>query len=455
MIETVIDRRPIELVDVTLRDGEQMKKNEVDYLQRIAVFDELVSTGITTFEIGHLGNKGRDGRFDGDQLFASELIKHINAMSDIDERYANIKLQVLFGSQTEIISESLDVLEGIDKDRVIIHVYDRLPGPLRDLATNPYTADESATRVCRAADIALARGYTNFSVSAEGATDCSVDEAVDFYSYIGKYLNSAGAQSINLNLANTYGLPPEGDWDIDSLSDFNQRVKQRVHSATTSVHVHNDDGSSVEFSIVALKAGFDTVEGTLFGMGERDGNVPLCDVVIRVLEIARAEIKKSRRPRSVFRLGQIARSNSLSSERALNTEVKANLGSWHSACTKIADIYGTRRRLENTSFANPEAYNAGSGPHDGAAERALINPAKHPLWRNYIQIAIIHAILGRPEAFGIIQVDPETIKQITVNGSAGGNATDRIMNGEIVGINSRDQAIADAQREIDEILTCV
>lgn len=449
------ERRPIRFVDITQRDGEQMEINQVTIADRIAVFDELVKTGIRTFEIGHLGNSGHEGKDEGDQAYARALIEHIKKNEVIDPAYSEIRLQVLFGSQEAIISEGLDSLDGIEKERIIIHVYDRLPDSLRSLATTPYGLEESAQRVCGAAQIALDRGFTHFSVSGEGATDCSVDQAIQYYNYIAQYLDVNGAESINLNLANTFGSPPESEWDSTGLSYFNTAVKIATPGVTTSIHVHNDDGSAVEFTIAALKAGFDTVEGTLFGMGERSGNVALCDVIIRLLEIARVEVEAARRPVSIFRLGKLASKDALFANRYLEDRVLNNMTKWHKAASAIAKIYGTQARLERTSLSDPNAYNAGSGPHDNATLRALIDPAKNPLWKNYLRIALVHSMLGRPEAEGIIEVNEEIIRQITIDGRAGGGATSKILSGEYTPVDSRRAAVAQAHKAMGHILSQV
>lgn len=450
------ERQPITLTSVDQRDGEQQRLGVevVTEDMRIEALDQLIQTGIKRLEIGHLGNTGRGGRFEGDQAHALRAISHILQKEKTDPVYQDVELQFLFGSQTEIIGEALEVLEDWPKDRTIIHVYDRLPDGLRNLASNPYDHMESARRVCRAADIALAKGFTRFSISGEGATDCSVEQALEYYSYIVEYLEAHGATSVNVNLANTYGSPPEGEWDSIGLEYFDTSIKYVAQDidVTTSVHVHRDDQSAVEFSIAAIKAGFDSVEGTLFGMGERSGNVALCDVMIRLLEIARIEVESTRRPRSTFRLGQSVMKNTLFSDRYVPSSILDNLHTWYESSTSIADLYGTRNRFEGTGFGDPEAYNAGSGPHDNATEKALSNPARYPLWKNYLRIAIPHATLGRPEAEGIIAVDPEIINSITVNGHAGGGATDRIIKGEVISIDSRAQAIKNAQAEIEAIL---
>lgn len=457
MIQTV-ERAPVQLVDVTQRDGEQMEIDKVSIEDRIAVFDKLVSTGIQTFEVGHLGNSGKEDWDEGDQAYARALVQHIQKMDRTDVRYRDIRLQVLFGSQQEIMSEGLESLSGFDKDRVIIHVYDRLSGHLRDLARSRYSIEGSARRVASAAQIALDCGFKHFSVSGEGATDVSVEDAVDFYAYVGEYLEANGAQSINFNLADTFGSPviwdEEGEWNEQGLLWFDTQVKQRVPGATTSVHVHNDDGiSAVDFSVAAVRAGFDKVEGTLFGMGERCGNTALCDMMVQFMQQARSNIELTQRPRSIHKLGRVATRPRFFDERHVETSVMDNLESWYGACEEISLIYGglAPARFRTTSLGHPEAYKAGSGPHDQACLRAIEDPVKYPLYENYLRIALPHAMLGRPEAEGIIAADPVVIKGITINGRASGGSTAKIVNGQFEASDNRKAAVRIAQKKMGAI----
>lgn len=448
-------RQPIEFVDVTQRDGEQMEINPVTIEERIQAFDALVETGIEQFEIGHLGNSGREGFDEGDQAYARALIAHIDNKSGEDHRYKKVRLQVLFGSQQQLIAEGLEALEGFDKGRIIVHVYDRLSPNLRELAAQPYSAETAADRVVEAAKLALDRGFTHFSVSGEGATDCSVDEAVDYHVAVGKQLVALGVTSVNMNLANTFGTPPDEEWDEFGLTHFNNQIKQHIPGATTSVHVHNDDQSATEFSIDAIKAGFDTVEGTLTGMGERTGNVALSNVLIRLVEIARLELESAERPVSAWRIGQAATKASLFTGRLLPQAIVQYAHSWYDSSIRISDIYGAKaqKRFENASLGDPEAYKAGSGPHDHAAIRAIQDPVKYPLWKGYLRIALPHAALGRPEASGIIEADPEVIKRITVNGRAGGGSTQIIVDGSFTAASDerRAEALKAARDAIDTI----
>lgn len=430
------ERKPIYFVDVTQRDGEQMRIDEVEVRERLDAFDALASTGIKTFEIGHLGNGT-------DQTYAEALVQHINKNSDYDD----ISLQVLFGSQSEIVTNGLQWLEGFDKDRVVVHVYDRLDENMRDLAANYYSFQESADRVSSAIDIACENGFRRFSVSGEGATGASVGDAMQYYAAILKHCEEKEEDlEVNVNLPSTNGSSAVGTWRSDELESFNSVIKNQFPTATTSIHAHNDFGSAVEFSVQAVMAGFDKVEGTLIGMGERTGNVSLGDVAMRLIEIAKAE----KGPNVAKSIGRTA----LFETRTLPIEMVQMMGNFYSASQEIAQIYGVQHRFERTAFGDPEAYNAGCGPHDQASARALEDPVRWPLYKSYIPRALADAILGRPQALAIIKAEPEAIRDITINGHAAGGSTFKIENDEIelASVERRNEAEEIALREVREIL---
>lgn len=446
--------RLIDFTAVDPRDGEQQDKIKpiMDIADRIAVFDEIVSTGIDRVEIGHLGNEH-------DVRFAEALVKHINARSEAgDERYDRVSLQVLFGSQVDLIDEGIKALDGFDPDRVVVHVYDRSSPNLRNLAKDPYSTRQSAERVVEAANVALERGYTNLSISGEGTVDPDllIEEAVnDFYLPIIDALRQNGASYININLPNTFGSSLGGEWDEAGLRIFNQAIKGHDPGVTTSIHVHNDYNSASEYAMAALRAGFDRVEGTIIGMGERAGNVALSDVMVLLLESARSVVETRDRQRR--RMGGLALRHSIWDDRYLDENIINNLGHWYRAARRIGTIYGTMNRFHKTSLGNEEAYGAGSGPHAHANQEMLRDPVKNPLWKNYGRVALIHAMLGRPEAWQIIEVDPERIREITLATHAAGGSNERIWAEEVKECSeeTRAQAIRNAKEQMEEIVAVV
>lgn len=446
----------IGLTEVTLRDGMQQDNitqgEPTPISDRISVFDSLVVAGMQRIEIGHLGNE--DGL---DVAFASALVDHITAAEAAgDTRYEGVELQVLFGSQQELIDKGVKALDGFDKERVIVHVYDRLSPGLRDLATESYTSQMSAQRVIDATQIAIDHGFTRFSISGEGAIDpkADVDEAVEFYTTISDAIHERGAEEVNVNLANTFGFSASEE-TFGELYHFNREVKRDRDFVTTSVHVHNDYNSAPHYALTAIKAGFDRVEGTMIGMGERAGNVALADVVVRLLEHARAEVDKAEYGTARRFLGLSAVRESIWKQRYLEPSVLNALGSFYETCVSIADTFGTHNRFGKTSLGNPEAYDAGSGPHAHANREFLKDPVRKPLWESYGAVALIHAALGNPKALGIIGVDVDQIKKITLitHATMGSRSTKDVLNDdvEIAPIEERKESEAMARTKIAAI----
>jgi isopropylmalate/homocitrate/citramalate synthase len=446
-------RQPIHFTSVDLRDGEQQEKAEaiMPIGDRIRIFDHIVDTGIKRIEIGHLGNEH-------DAEFARALVQYITQESDRgDESYDDVELQVLFGSQLELTG-GIDALEGFDPDRVVVHLYDRVSPALRNLAATPYTIGDSAARVAEAAKSVIEKGYRNISISGEGTVDPDVSAeaaAQNFYIPIIQAIKRAGAAKINVNLPNTFGSSLGGEWNKFGLKNFDALIKHRFPDVTTSIHVHNDHNSATEVALTAIEAGFDTVEGTLFGMGERSGNVALADVMVRLLEDARQVVEVQQRWDLVSQIAQEAVMTSVWVDRALDPKLVEGAVNWHRAAQEIAITYDTENRLHKTSLGNPEAYAAGSGPHAHANQEALKDPIEKPLWRNYGRAALIHAMLGRQEAKQVIAIDPDRYREITLATHAAGGSTRRILDEEVVECtdSARDEALRQARQMIDRIFS--
>jgi isopropylmalate/homocitrate/citramalate synthase len=438
-------RQPIQFTEVTLRDGEQQAKihDIMPIPDRIRVFDEIINTGINRVEIGHLGNG------DHDVPFAEALVAHITEQSlGGDERYDTLELQVLFGSQQQLTS-GIDALEGFDKNRVIAHVYDRVSPELRGLATEPYTIQQSAERVIDAAQLLLEKGYHNFSISGEGTVDPNISAetaANGFYIPIVHALRSRGAEAININLPDTFGSSLGGEWTKEGLADFNRRIKEAAPDLTTSIHVHDDHKSAIDVAMAAIEVGFDSVEGTLIGMGERSGNVALVDVMQRLMESGRQDAEMRDRWQSISHIGRMSVSSSIWQQRSIESGTLRHVGNWYQSSRNIAEIYGVMNRFHKTSIGDPESYAAGSGPHAQANQEALRDPLQKPFWKNYGRVALIDAMLGGPVAQELIAIDVDRYRENTLNTHAAGGATKRVLEDEIIvaGESERRRAVGDA-----------
>lgn len=444
------------ITDVTLRDGQQQRTNEVSAAERVAVFDSIVETGVDRVEIGHLGNKRAD------QELAREIVYRVAQREAEDERYGRVKLQVLFGSQEELIKDGIGVLQeafqtqyGDDwrkvmSDKVIVHVYDRIDEQLTNTSSNPYTQAQSAERISKAAEYALAAGFKHFSVSAEAATAVTPEEAIQFYRSINTYLVEQGAETVNDNLANTYGFSSNVWWNAQTLAIFNGAVKYGTRrGVTTSIHAHNDVDNAVDFAISAMVGGFDRVEGTINGMGERQGNVANIDVVARLAEAGR----QMHEQQLTGRRSELAQAVGLSGLRRtvqLEAGIMQNLGNWYAAAERASAIFGPHAeyRFRRTAVGNPYAFDNGSGPHDQAMKAAIMDPVAHPPYRNYEWSLVPNAILGRELADRLAIGDPDAVRQVTVGNHAGGGSTDRILAGTIDVERAAPELVAEAERNL-------
>jgi isopropylmalate/homocitrate/citramalate synthase len=431
----------VSFTDVTLRDGEQQRTNDVTIEDRVSVFDNIVSTGVNRIEIGHLGNSN------GDQQLARAIVAHIAKKEKTGEtdQYEGVQLQVLFGSQEDIMQQGIAILseafesaygekwQQIMAEKVVVHVYDRIDENLRNTASATYTIEESAERVCNAAQYAINSGFKHLSISGEAATAVSPTTAAQFYRSINQYLFSKGAVTVNDNLANTYGFSGDDIWNAYTMSQFNDIVKYGFDGkVTTSIHPHDDVGNATGFSMQAIVAGFDRVEGTHIGMGERAGNVASVNIIARILEQSRQRAINEEKPKhdAITRsAGRFALKRTI----AIDERITKRLGNWYTVGEELSKIYGEHamNRWHRTALGNPYAFDNGSGPHDQAMAIGIKDPINHPVYKNYEWFLTVAAIMGREIAGRLATGEPAAVREVTVNNHAGGGKTNQIVSGNV------------------------
>lgn len=434
----VVDGQIIKFCDVTLRDGQQQRTDDVSVEQRVEVFDAIVSTGVDRIEIGHLGNK------ESDQVLAKKLITHLANMETQDSRYEGLKLQVLFGSQEELIKQGASVLkqafydnypdnwQSVMNNKIIVHVYDRLDPALTSASSQPYNQSQSASRVVVASAQAIEQGFKNFSISGEAATAVTPEEAIKYYRHILTELFMLGAEKVNVNLANTYGFSENYFWNTATMDIFNRAVKYGFEGrVSTSIHTHNDVNSSADYSIAAIVAGFDRVEGTHIGMGERSGNVATVDVMSRLLEQARHMEQSADMPKS--KVAKLMANFVTSSVVVVDQAIVDNLDNWHSSGEKIAKIFGKHAvyRWHRTPLGSPYTHDNGSGPHDQVMAASVTDPVNYRADKSYEWNLMINNIMGRPSTEDMIVGEPSAVDEVTVGNYAGGGKTHAIKEGKL------------------------
>jgi len=255
---------------VDLRDGNQALIEPMDAIRKRRMFDMLVKTGFKEIEVGFPAASQTD--FD----FVREII---------DQRLVpdDVTIQVLTQARPELIARTYESLKGAR--RAIVHVYNSTSVAQRrvvfrlDRAGIIDIAVRGATAV---REFALRDAGTEwvFEYSPESFTGTELDFAVEICNAVNAVWEPTPNPKSILNLPATVEMATPNVY-ADQIEWFSRNVDRR-DSLVISVHPHNDRGTAVAAAELAVMAGAERVEGTLFGNGERTGNV---DVVTLALNL--------------------------------------------------------------------------------------------------------------------------------------------------------------------------
>jgi 2-isopropylmalate synthase len=259
----IIETSPI-WCSVCLRDGNQSLPNPMNPKQKLEYFQLLCKIGFKEIEIGFPSASQDD--FD----FVRLLIEK-NFIPD------DVTISVLTQCRSELINKTLESLQGVKQ--AIVHTYiatsqlhvEKVFGFTQDQTIN--IAINSTLQI---SDLASKMTNSNirFEFSLEEFTDTNLDFSVKICSAIYEAWNkSAMKDKMIFNLPATVERRPPNQY-ADMIEYFCDNFKQR-ENVIISVHAHNDQGMAVAATELAILAGADRIEGTLFGHGERTGNVDL------------------------------------------------------------------------------------------------------------------------------------------------------------------------------------
>jgi 2-isopropylmalate synthase len=255
---------------VDLRDGNQALIEPMNPARKHRLFEQLVKIGFKEIEVGFPAASQTD--FD----FLRELIEG-------DLIPADVTIQVLTQARPEIIARTYQALGGAR--RVIVHVYNSTSTTQRrvvfkqDRAGIRDIAVRGAECVRREAERRPGTEWV-FQYSPESFTATELDYAVEVCDAVTQVWEPTPQRKAILNLPATVEMATPNIY-ADQIEWFCRHVAQR-DCVVISVHPHNDRGTGVAAAELAVMAGADRVEGTLFGNGERTGNV---DVVTLALNL--------------------------------------------------------------------------------------------------------------------------------------------------------------------------
>lgn len=255
---------------VDLRDGNQALIEPMDAVRKRRMFDMLIKTGFTEIEVGFPAASQTDFEF------VRELIDNKHIPEDVT-------IQVLTQARDELIARTFEAVRGAR--RVMVHLYNSTSTTQRRVVFRLDRAGIIAIAVNGARcilDHARQQPETEwvFEYSPESFTGTELDFAVEICDAVVEVWQPTPEHKVILNLPATVEMATPNLY-ADQIEWFGRRIARR-NSISISVHPHNDRGTAVAAAELAVMAGADRVEGTLFGNGERTGNV---DVVTLALNL--------------------------------------------------------------------------------------------------------------------------------------------------------------------------
>ena len=264
----VLTKAPI-WCSTDLRDGNQALVSPMDAARKQKFFDLLIAIGVKEIEVGFPAASKTD--FD----FVRKLVED-------DLIPADTTIAVLTQARAELIDQTFAAIEGVP--RAIVHLYNSTSVTQRrvvfGLDRDGITAlAVDATRQIRE----LAERSSNeviFQYSPESFHHTELDYALEICEAVAKGWGPTPASKMIVNLPTTVEQFPPNVY-ADRIEWFCRRFS-KLDSAIISAHPHNDRGTAVATAELGLMAGAERVEGTLFGNGERTGNVDLVTVALNL-----------------------------------------------------------------------------------------------------------------------------------------------------------------------------
>jgi 2-isopropylmalate synthase len=262
--------RPPVWCSVDLRDGNQALIEPMDAERKHRFFKLLVETGFKQIEVGF--PSASQTEFD----FVRELIEKDLVPDDVT-------IQVLTPARPELIRRTFESLKGAK--RAILHYYNATAPVFRrivfrqDQAATQKLATDAAKLIRELAAAAPETDWT-FEYSPEAFTATELPFVLQVCEAVMDELGATKEKPVILNLPATVEVSTPNIY-ADQIEWFCRHMKRR-DAAIISLHPHNDRGTGVAAAELGQMAGADRVEGTLFGNGERTGNV---DVVTLALNL--------------------------------------------------------------------------------------------------------------------------------------------------------------------------
>ncbi|ESX06517.1 2-isopropylmalate synthase [Mesorhizobium sp. LSJC268A00] len=264
----VIDKAPV-WCSVDLRDGNQALIDPMGHERKARMFALLLDMGFKEIEIGFPSASQTD--FD----FARWCIEEGNVPADVS-------LQVLVQCRPELITRTFESLKGATNP--IVHFYNSTSELQRrvvfekDVGGIKRIATDAAKMITDMA--AKAGGGYRFEYSPESFTGTELEVALEICNAVTEIVKPTADNRLIINLPSTVEMSTPNIY-ADRIEWMCRNLDNR-ENLLISLHPHNDRGTGIATTELGLMAGADRVEGTLFGNGERTGNVDIVTLALNM-----------------------------------------------------------------------------------------------------------------------------------------------------------------------------
>lgn len=259
-----IQKAPI-WCSVDLRDGNQALIDPMIVEEKIELFEFLVNLGFKEIEIG----------FPAASQIEFDFLRQLVARKLIPD---DVSVQVLTQCREELIERTFQSIEGCKQ--AVVHIYNSTSTLQREVVFG-MTQDEIIEIAAKGTQLVKERanqfpGKIILEYSPESFTGTELDFALRICTTVCETWGATKEDPVIINLPSTVEMTTPNVY-ADQIEWMNKHFENR-ESIILSVHPHNDRGTGVAAAELAILAGADRVEGTLFGNGERTGNVDILTI---------------------------------------------------------------------------------------------------------------------------------------------------------------------------------
>ena len=256
-----VEKAPI-WCSVDLRDGNQALVEPMGVEEKIEYFQLLCRLGFKEIVVG----------FPAASQIEYDFLRNLVEQKLIPE---DVTVQVLVQCREELIERTFEALEGVKK--AIVHIYNSTSILQREVV---FKKSKEEIKAIALSGVEMVKrleknfhGALRLEYSPESFTGTEMDYALEVCNAVISAWGTAKNRKIIINLPNTVEMHSPNVF-ADQIEFMSDHLLER-ENVVLSIHPHNDRGEGIAAAELALLAGAERIEGTLFGNGERTGNVDI------------------------------------------------------------------------------------------------------------------------------------------------------------------------------------